>query len=112
VAFVHNNVNAAGVSGGSAAADPVAAAAVTTGIEFASPFAVGHPAGPIKTPGSSTAAGSNYLSNQVIGGFSTARGKWRRWQRRIHGGAAGIDFSTRRRAPPAVCVGSLLRRRP
>ncbi|TWT75681.1 hypothetical protein Pla123a_31910 [Posidoniimonas polymericola] len=75
--FAFNNSNAAGVLGGTAAADPVAAAAVTTGLEFSIALAdLGNPA-----PGSEilihAAYGNgdnNYHSNQVLGGLAGGTG--------------------------------------
>jgi hypothetical protein len=69
VAF--NNTNTAGVTGGDAAANQAAAAAVTTGIELAIPLsALGNP-NPLDVKVSAMINGSNhdYLSNQFLGGL-------------------------------------------
>jgi hypothetical protein len=70
VAF--DNSNVAGVSGGTAAADQAAAAAVTTGIELAIPLsALGNP-NPQDIKISAHVNGSNhdFLSNQFLGGLT------------------------------------------
>lgn len=73
VAF--NNSNAAGVLGGTGPADPVAAAAVTTGIELAIPLsAIGSPVGDIKISAMVNGSNHDYLSNQFLGGLPGGTG--------------------------------------
>ncbi len=73
VAF--NNSNAAGVLGGTGAADPVAAAAVTTGIELAIPLsAIGSPVGDIRISAMVNGSGHDFLSNQFLGGLPAGTG--------------------------------------
>ncbi|MCA9242871.1 MAG: hypothetical protein KDA32_02860 [Phycisphaerales bacterium] len=73
VAF--NNSNAAGVLGGTGAADPVAAAAVTTGVELAIPLsAIGSPVGDIKISAMVNGSNPDYLSNQFLGGLPAGTG--------------------------------------
>jgi hypothetical protein len=75
--FAINNNNAAGVTGGAGAADPVAAAAVTTGMEFSIALAdLGSPgAGSvIKISAMINNGDHNYLSNQVLGGLPAGTG--------------------------------------
>ena len=73
VAF--DNSNVAGILGGSAAADPVAAAAVTTGIELAIPLAaIGSPAGAISISAMLNGSNHDYLSNQFLGGLPAGTG--------------------------------------
>jgi hypothetical protein len=74
VAF--NRTNAAGVAGGTGAANQAAAAAVTTGVEWAIPLsALGNP-NPLDIKVSAMINGSNhdYLSNQFLGGLTPPQG--------------------------------------
>ncbi|WP_428940731.1 hypothetical protein [Fontivita pretiosa] len=75
VAF--NNSNTAGVTGGTAAADQLAAAAVTTGLELIIPLsAIGNPGDGDVVLISAMINGSNhdYLSNQFLGGLTPPQG--------------------------------------
>jgi hypothetical protein len=74
VAF--DNSNAAGVLGGTGAADPVAAQAVTTGIELAIPLsAIGNPnIADIKISAMVNGSNHDYLSNQFLGGLPAGTG--------------------------------------
>ena len=68
--FAIDNNNAAGVTGGTGAADPLAAAAVTTGMEFSIALAdLGDPAlgSTILIAAMINNGDHNYLSNQVLG---------------------------------------------
>jgi hypothetical protein len=66
-----DNSNTAGISGGTGAADPVAAQAVTTGIEIAIPLsALGNPTSDIKVTAFINGANHDYVSNQILGGFA------------------------------------------
>ncbi len=75
--FAYNGNNAAGVAGGTGAANQAAAAAVTTGFEFSVALAdIGNP-----TPGSTIRIAAmvgngdhNYLSNQFLGGLAAPQG--------------------------------------
>lgn len=70
-----NNSNAAGILGGSAAADQSAAQAVTTGIELAIPLsALGNPNGDIRVSAMINGSNHDYLSNQFLGGLSAPQG--------------------------------------
>ncbi len=76
-----NNSNAAGVPGGGGnlldALQQAACAAVSTGLEVAIPLGqLGNPAGgtTLKIAGWVNGGGSDYMSNQVLGGFTTAQG--------------------------------------
>jgi hypothetical protein len=74
VAF--NNSNTGGVAGGTNAANQAAAAAVTTGVEFAIPLsALGNP-NPLNIKVSAMVNGSNhdFLSNQFLGGLTPPQG--------------------------------------
>jgi hypothetical protein len=75
--FAIDNNNAAGVLGGTLASDPVAAAAVTTGMEFSIALAdLGNP-GPgstIKICAAINNGDHNYLSNQFLGGLAAPQG--------------------------------------
>ena len=71
VAFGFNNNNSAGVTGGTAASDPLAAAAVTTGLEFSVALAdLGSPgAGDrIQIHAAYGNGDNNFHSNQILGG--------------------------------------------
>ena len=75
--YAFDNTNAAGVAGGSGAADQSAAAAVTTGFEFSIDLAdLGNPvAGDIINIAAAVNNGDhNYLSNQVLGGLPADTG--------------------------------------
>lgn len=62
-----NNINVAGVTGGSGADS---GAGVTTGIELAISLAdLGNPTGPIKVSAFINGSGHDFLSNQVLGGI-------------------------------------------
>jgi hypothetical protein len=69
-----SNVNIAGVTGGSAAADQAAALAVTTGVELAIPLAaLGNPS-EIKISAMINGSNHDYLSNQFLGGLPAGQG--------------------------------------
>ncbi len=71
VGVAFNNSNTAGVTGGSAAADQVAAAAATTGIELAIPLAaLGNPGDEIRISAMINGSNHDYLSNQFLGGLA------------------------------------------
>lgn len=72
-----NNSNTAGVTGGTAAADPTAAQAVTTGIELGIPLAaIGNPGNgdSIRISVMQNNQGHNYLANQFLGGLPAPQG--------------------------------------
>ncbi len=75
--FGFNNTNSGGVDGGSGAADPNAAAAVTTGFEFSVALAdIGNP-GPgdvIKIHAAYGNGDNNFHSNQILGGLPAPQG--------------------------------------
>jgi hypothetical protein len=69
-----DNSNMLGVTGGTEAADPVAAAAVMTGIELGIPLgAIGNPDVPFKVMAMINGAGADFLSNQILGGLTPAQ---------------------------------------
>lgn len=75
--FAINNNNAAGVLGGTGAANQAAAAAVTTGMEFSIDLAdLGSPAdgSTIKICAMINNGDHNYLSNQFLGGLQAPQG--------------------------------------
>jgi autotransporter-associated beta strand protein len=75
VAVGVNNTNAAGVTGGTGAADPNAADAVTTGLELAIPLAaLGYPTGSVQVLAMINNGGDNYLSNQFLPGLPAGYG--------------------------------------
>lgn len=64
----YNNSNAAGVAGGSGAANQAAAQSVQTGIELAIPLvAIGNPSDCIKISAMINGSNHDYLSNQFLG---------------------------------------------
>lgn len=73
VAF--DNSNAAGILGGTGAADASAAQAVQTGIELSIPLsAIGNPAGPFRVSAMVNGSNHDFLSNQVLGGLPAGTG--------------------------------------
>jgi len=73
--FGFNNNNAAGVTGGDQAADAGAAAAVTTGLEFAVDLAdLGNPTGDIHIVAAYGNGDHNFFSNQFLGGLPAPQG--------------------------------------
>lgn len=73
VAF--NNSNAGGILGGTGAANPAAALAVTTGIELAIPLsAIGNPIGDIRVSAMINGSNHDFLSNQFLGGLPAGTG--------------------------------------
>jgi len=73
VAF--NNSNVGGVLGGTGAANPAAALAVTTGVELAIPLsAIGNPGGIFKITAMLNGSNHDYLSNQFLGGLPAGTG--------------------------------------
>jgi hypothetical protein len=75
VEFALNNTNSAGVMGGTGAADMVAAAAVTTGLEFSIALAdLGNPTGEIKIHAAYGNGDNNFHSNQILGGLPAGTG--------------------------------------
>jgi hypothetical protein len=71
-----NDTNAAGVNGNAGtAADPVAAQAVTTGLEIQVPLSIlGNPTGPILVLADINGGGDSYLSNQFLPGLPVGTG--------------------------------------
>ena len=82
-----NDTNAAGVNGNAGtAADPVAADAVTTGMEISIPLsALGNPNVPIYVLADINGGGDSYLSNQFLPGLPVGTGNL---------GTAGFNFGT------------------
>lgn len=79
-----DNSNAAGVGGGTAAANATAANAVTTGLELIIPLAlIGNPSGDIRVSAMINGSDHNYLSNQFLGGLASPQGN-------LGGDGAGI----------------------
>jgi hypothetical protein len=72
--FGFNNTNTAGVTGGTAAADPVAAAAVTTGSEIALELPAIGATGSFKIMVGVNAGGNDFWSNQFLGGLPADTG--------------------------------------
>ena len=88
VDFGFNNTNTAGVAGGTDAADSVAAAAVTTGLEFSIALAdIGNPAigDEIRIHAAYGNGDNNFHSNQILGGLPAPQGNL--------GGDGGGDFT-------------------
>lgn len=73
--FAINNNNAGGVTGGTGAADQMAAAAVTTGIEFSIALSdLGVDGEVIRIAAMIDNGDHNYMSNQVLGGLPAGTG--------------------------------------
>ncbi len=70
----YNDANVLGVGGGSAAADPVAAAAVTTGTEFAMDLSALGITGNFKLMAFINGSGHDYASNQFLPGLPAPQG--------------------------------------
>jgi hypothetical protein len=71
IQVAYDNSNTLGVLGGCNAADPVAATAVTTGLELSIALAdLGLPAGPVRVCAFVNGSGHNYASNQFLGGLA------------------------------------------
>jgi hypothetical protein len=100
VRFGINNSNIAGVPGGGGAlldaATQTACAAVTTGLEIAIPVAqLGTLGSSIRITGWVNGGGSDYLSNQVIGGFQAAQGNLGGDGNGGFNGSVAIDWTTK-----------------
>jgi hypothetical protein len=75
IGVAYNGSNTAGVTGGTAAADQTAAAAVTTGLELAIDLAdLGYSGGPINVMVGQNGDGHHYWSNQFLGGLPAPQG--------------------------------------
>jgi hypothetical protein len=75
ILVAYDNSNAAGVTGGSGAADQGAAAAVTTGLELAISLSdLGYAGGSINIMAGVNNQGHNYWSNQFLGGLAAPQG--------------------------------------
>lgn len=75
IGVAHNRNNTGGVASGTGAADQIAAAAVTTGIELAIPLAsLGNPTGDILVSAMINGSNHDYLSNQFLGGLTPPQG--------------------------------------
>lgn len=73
VAYDGSNVN--GILGGTSAADQLAAAAVTTGLELLIPLsAIGNPSGGIRVSAMVNGSNHDFLSNQILGGLTPSQG--------------------------------------
>ena len=95
--FAIDDSNAAGVSGGTAAADMAAAAAVTTGMEFSIALAdLGSPAigSSILISAMINNGDHNFLSNQILGGLPAPQGNLGGdGGGGFTGNLAGVDFN-------------------
>lgn len=93
--FGFNNTNIAGVSGGTAAADQVAAAAVATGFEFSVALSdIGYTGGQIKIHAAYGNGDNNFHSNQILGGLPAGTGNLGGdGSGAFTGNLAGIDFN-------------------
>lgn len=76
VGVAFDNSNAGGIGGGTGAADPIAAEAATTGIEYAIPLsAIGSPGigDTVKISAHINGSNHDFLSNQSLGGFAAGQ---------------------------------------
>lgn len=86
IVVAYNGNNVLGISGGTAAANQAAAAAVTTGLELCIDLAdIGNPTGPIKIMIAQNNGDHNFLSNQTLGGLPAGTGNL--------GNPSAVDFS-------------------
>ena len=95
-----NNSNTGGVPGGGGAlldaATQAACAAVSTGLEVAIPVSqLGTLGSSIRIAGWVNGGGSDYLSNQVIGGFTTAQGNLGGDGNGTFNGSVAIDWTSK-----------------
>jgi hypothetical protein len=75
IAVAYNGSNAAGIGGGTGAADQNAAAAVTTGLELGIALAdLGYAGGPVRIMVGQANQNHDYWSNQFLGGIPTGWG--------------------------------------
>lgn len=97
VDFGFNNTNTAGVAGGTAAANPIAAANVATGLEFSIALAdIGNPApgDEIRIHAAYGNDDNNFHSNQILGGLPAPQGNLGGdGAGNFTGSLSGIDFN-------------------
>jgi len=75
IAVGYNGSNTAGVTGGDQAADQVAAAAVTTGLELGIALSdIGYVGGPLRVMVGQNGGGHDFWSNQFLGGLPAPQG--------------------------------------
>jgi hypothetical protein len=75
IQVAYDGSNIAGVLGGTGAADQLAAAAVTTGLELLIPLsAIGNPSGEIRISAMVNGSSHDFLSNQILGGLTPPQG--------------------------------------
>ena len=87
IGVAYDNSNTAGVAGGTEAADQLAAAAVTTGIELCLDLAdLGSPVGDIRIAAMVNSSDHTFMSNQVLGGLPAPQGNL--------GTSSAIDFTS------------------
>lgn len=90
----YNGSNAAGVTGGTAAADQVAAAAVTTGLELSIALSdLGYAGQPINVMIGQNGSGHDFFSNQFLGGLAAPQGNLGGDGNGTFTGTAAIDFT-------------------
>ena len=91
----YDDSNIAGVTGGTAAADPIAAAAVSTGVELAINLAdLGYVGGPIHVMAGVNGGGHDFWSNQFLAGLPAPRGNLGGDGNGNFTGEGAIDFTT------------------
>jgi hypothetical protein len=91
----YDGSNVAGVTGGTAAADQTAAAAVTTGLELSIDLAdIGYVGGAINIMVGQNNGDHNYWSNQFLGGLAAPQGNLGGDGAGVFTGEGAIDFTT------------------
>lgn len=92
----YDNSNTAGVTGGGAAADPEAAAAVLTGLELSIALSdLGNPSGTIRIAVMQNGTNHDFLSNQILGGLPAPQGNLAGdGSGNFTGNLSGIDFNS------------------
>lgn len=94
IGVAYNGSNVAGVTGGTGPADPVAAAAVTTGLELSIALSdLGYVAGPINVMVGQNGGGHDYWSNQFLGGLPAPQGNLGGDGAGTFTGEGAIDFT-------------------
>ena len=95
IGVAYNGSNAAGVLGGTGAADQTAAAAVTTGLELSIALSdLGYVSGPINIMVGQNGSGHDYWSNQFLGGLAAPQGNLGGDGAGNFTGEGAIDFTT------------------
>jgi hypothetical protein len=95
ILLAYDGSNVAGITGGTGAADPTAAAAVVTGLELAFDLGdLGYAGGPIHVMVGVNGSGHDFWSNQFLGGVAAPQGNLGGDGLGNFTGEGAIDFTT------------------